>query len=38
MKITISSEYSTGVEISTQKLFFWKVWIMSYIFHIYHPP
>ena len=32
----ISIEYSTGVEISTWKLFFGKVQIISYIFHIYH--
>ena len=29
-------EYSTDVEISTWKLFFWKVHIIGYIFHIYH--
>ena len=29
-------EYSTGVEISTWKLFLWKVHIIGYIFHIHH--
>ena len=31
-----SVEYSTGVEISTWKLFLWKVHIIGYIFHIHH--
>ena len=36
VKIAFVVEYSTGVEYSTSKLFFWKVWIMCYILHIYH--
>ena len=34
--LVFSVQYSTDVEISTRKLFFWKVHIIGYIFHIPH--